>query len=168
MAAAEASTSFSEDWDRLTPAPVTPPPSRIRLPEDFEESTPGGGTRAARSLSDLMRLHAEHGKENLHLNHQEEQRLEEELAKWVNSEEDDDTFFGRRSLDGTSVRPREAIEYGRPRGQSESHVRGESHERSSSPYDRRERKDSAKILIPGRGVIAKTNASTSSLTREAN
>lgn len=83
MAAAEASTSFSEDWDRLTPAPVTPPPSRIRLPDDFEESTPGGGTRAARSLSDLMRLHAEHGKENLQLNRQEEQRLEEELAKWV-------------------------------------------------------------------------------------
>lgn len=81
--AAEASTSFSEDWDRLTPAPVTPPPSRTRLPEDFEECTPGGGTRAARSLSDLMRLHAEHGKENLLLNPQEESRLEEELAKWV-------------------------------------------------------------------------------------
>ncbi|KAF8595522.1 hypothetical protein BDV93DRAFT_528604 [Ceratobasidium sp. AG-I] len=166
--AAEASTSFSEDWDRLTPAPVTPPPSRIRLPEDFEECTPGGGTRAARSLSDLMRLHAEHGKENLSLNPQEERRLEEELAKWVNSEEDDDTYFGRRSLDGTSSGPRATIEYGRPRGQSESNVRGESHDRSSSPYDRRERKDSAKMLIPGRGVVMTKNGSTSSLTREAN
>lgn len=167
MAAADASTSFSEDWDRLTPAPVTPPSTRTRLPEDFEECTPGGGTRAARSLSDLMRLHAEHGKENLQLNPQEESRLEEELAKWVNSEEDDDTFFGRRSLDGTSVRPR-TVDYGRPRGQSESNVRGESHDRSGSPYDRRERKDSAKMLIPGRGVITKTNGSTSSLTRDAN
>lgn len=75
------STSFSEDWDRLTPGPNTPPPNPNRLPDDVEY-TPGG-SRAARSLSDLMRLHAEHGKENLQLNPQEEQRLEEELAKWV-------------------------------------------------------------------------------------
>lgn len=34
-------------------------------------------------MSDLMKLHAEHGKENLQLNAQEEQRLEEELARWV-------------------------------------------------------------------------------------
>jgi hypothetical protein len=76
------STSFSEDWDRLTPAPTTPPPNSRQLPDDFEDCTPGG-TRTARSLSDLMRLHAEHGKENLQLNPQEERRLEEELAKWV-------------------------------------------------------------------------------------
>jgi hypothetical protein len=158
MAATEAA-SFSEDWDRLTPAPVTPPPSRTRLPEDLGDCTPGGGTRGSRSLSDLMRLHAEHGKENLQLNPQEERRLEEELAKWVNSEEDDDTFFGRRSLDG-APRPRGIVDYGRPRGQSESHV-GESHERSGSPNDRRERKDSSKMLIPGRGVIAKAVSNNS-------
>jgi len=153
----------------MSPVPTTPLSNRTRLPEDFEEFTPGGGTRTARSLSDLLRLHAEHGKENLQLNPQEERRLEEELAKWVNSEEDDDTFFGRRSLDGTSIRPRATtVDYGRPRGQSESNVRRDSHERSGSPYDRRERKDSSKMLIPGRGVIAGTNGSTSSLTRDAN
>ncbi|KAG8736026.1 hypothetical protein FRC10_009876 [Ceratobasidium sp. 414] len=157
MAATEA-PSFSEDWDRLTPAPATPPPSRTRLPEDLGDCTPGGGTRGTRSLSDLMRLHAEHGKENLHLNSQEERRLEEELAKWVNTEEDDETFFGRRSLDG-APRPRGIIDFGRPRGQSESHVREGSHERSGSPDDRRERKDSSKMLIPGRGVIAGTTGS---------
>ncbi|KAJ1302091.1 hypothetical protein OPQ81_000922 [Rhizoctonia solani] len=128
------STSFSEDWDRITPAPSTPPSSSRVLPE----GTPGG----SRSLSDLMRLHAEHGKENLQLNPQEEQRLEEELARWVNSEEDDETYFGRRSLDDASARPRTAADTGRPRGQSESGV------------EPRERKDSSKMLIPGRGVIA--------------
>ncbi|QRV82011.1 Tyrosine kinase SYK [Ceratobasidium sp. AG-Ba] len=138
--------SFSEDWDR----PATPPPKN--MPLDECTTSPGGTTRGSRSLSDLMRLHAEHGKENLQLNPQEESRLEEELAKWVNSEEDDDTFFGRRSLDG-GVRPR-VTDLGRPRGQSESHVREGSHERSGSPLDRRERKDSSKMLIPGRGVIA--------------
>ncbi|KAG8678887.1 hypothetical protein FRC08_017400 [Ceratobasidium sp. 394] len=83
MAATEAASLSNEDWDRLTPAPATPPPSRTRLPEDLGDCTPGGGTRGQRSLSDLMRLHAEHGKENLQLNPQEERRLEEELAKWV-------------------------------------------------------------------------------------
>ncbi|KAG8698339.1 hypothetical protein FRC09_007288 [Ceratobasidium sp. 395] len=155
MAAMEG-VSFSEDWDRLTPAPATPPPSRTRLPEELGDCTPGGGTRAARSLSDLMRLHAEHGKENLQLNAQEERRLEEELAKWVNSEEDDETYFGRRSLDG-APRPRGVIDYGRPRGQSESQIR--DGERSGSPHDRRERKDSSKMLIPGRGVVTGTTGS---------
>ncbi|EUC61086.1 hypothetical protein RSOL_382860 [Rhizoctonia solani AG-3 Rhs1AP] len=146
------STSFSEDWDRATPAPSTPPSNSKILPE----GTPNG----SRSLSDLMKLHAEHGKENLQLNQQEEQRLEEELARWVswalvllnlahtlqvNSEEDDDTYFGRRSLDGASARPRAAVDYGRPRGQSESGANGQ---------EPRERKDSSKMLIPGRGVIA--------------
>ncbi|CAE6429945.1 hypothetical protein AG1IA_01606 [Rhizoctonia solani AG-1 IA] len=131
------STSFSEDWDRTTPAPSTPPSNSRLLPD----GTPGG----SRSLSDLMRLHAEHGKENLQLNPQEEQRLEEELARWVNSEEDDETYFGRRSLDDASARPRGTVEFGRPRGQSESNVNGQ---------DPRERKDSSKMLIPGRGVIA--------------
>ncbi|KAB5589031.1 hypothetical protein CTheo_7527 [Ceratobasidium theobromae] len=150
-------TSFSEDWDRLTPAPATPPPNSRPLPDDLE-CTPGG-SRAARSLSDLMRLHAEHGKENLQLNPQEERRLEEELAKWVNSEEDDETYFGRRSLDGASMRPRGTVDFGRPRGHSESNVRDE---RGGNPDDRRERKDSSKMLIPGRGVIA------SSFARDAN
>ncbi|CAE6416743.1 hypothetical protein ACGC1H_002233 [Rhizoctonia solani] len=131
------STSFSEDWDRTTPAPSTPPSNSKILPE----GTPNG----SRSLSDLMRLHAEHGKENLQLNQQEEQRLEEELARWVNSEEDDETYFGRRSLDGASARPRAAVDYGRPRGQSES---------GANSQEPRERKDSSKMLIPGRGVIA--------------
>ncbi|QRW23375.1 hypothetical protein RhiXN_08411 [Rhizoctonia solani] len=96
------STSFSEDWDRTTPAPSTPPSNSRLLPD----GTPGG----SRSLSDLMRLHAEHGKENLQLNPQEEQRLEEELARWVNSEEDDETYFGRRSLDDASARPRGTVD----------------------------------------------------------
>ncbi|KAG8731390.1 hypothetical protein FRC11_004310 [Ceratobasidium sp. 423] len=132
------STSFSEDWDRTTPAPSTPPNNSQVLPD----GTPGG---ASRSLSDLMRLHAEHGKENLQLNPHEEQRLEEELARWVNSEEDDETYFGRRSLDDASARPRSTADYGRPRGQSES---------GANSQEPRERKDSSKMLIPGRGVIA--------------
>ena len=83
------SNAASEDWDRSTSdiqvdSPKTPSISRIatgHIIDNDNEGTPGGA-KGRRSLSDLLRLHAEKGKD-LKLSVEDEQRLSEELGKWV-------------------------------------------------------------------------------------
>ena len=81
-------SSASEDWDRSTSdirvdadPPKTPSPARIRGSTEENEGTPGG-TKGRKSLSDLLRLHAEKGKD-LQLSEEDEERLSEELGRWV-------------------------------------------------------------------------------------
>lgn len=83
-------SSTSEDWDRsvsdIAP-PSTPSRSSLRLPHlngdngVDNDGTPSG-TKGRKSLSDLLRLHAEKGKD-LHLSEEDELRLSEELGRWV-------------------------------------------------------------------------------------
>jgi hypothetical protein len=88
------SSSMSEDWDRSASEiqadpepPKTPSTSRVAIHviDTENEGTPGGA-KGRRSLSDLLRLHAEKGKD-LKLSKEDEQRLSEELGKWVRSSE---------------------------------------------------------------------------------
>ncbi|GJJ10512.1 hypothetical protein Clacol_004738 [Clathrus columnatus] len=128
-------SSASEDWDRsvsdIAP-PSTPSQSASRIPQLNGENgidndgTPSG-TKGRKSLSDLLRLHAEKGKD-LHLSEEDELRLSEELGRWINSDsspyEPDDDFFSRPSRDdsalSSAIPARLAEISGRPRGQSES------------------------------------------------
>ena len=53
--------------------------------DNEDESTPGG-TRTGRSLADILRMHAERGKDgdiHITLSDAEEQVLERELDEWV-------------------------------------------------------------------------------------
>jgi len=146
-------SSASEDWDRSTSdirvepdPPKTPSPARVRDGNDDNEGTPSGA-RGRKSLTDLLRLHAENGKD-LQLSEEDEQRLSEELGRWVRSDtlislyvpyepfvlqinsdsspyEPDDDFFSRPSRDDSSLNmsksektPVEVTT--RPRGLSES------------------------------------------------
>ena len=85
----DSSTAASEDWDRSTSdiqvdPPKTPSTSRVatvHIVDNDNEGTPGGA-KGRRTLSDLLRLHAEKGKD-LKLSAEDEQRLSEELGKWV-------------------------------------------------------------------------------------
>lgn len=86
------SNSASEDWDRSASdiqvdhePPKTPSTSRIAVSNGHDQENDGtpGGTKGRRSLSDLLKLHAENGKD-LKLSEEDEQRLSEELGKWVN------------------------------------------------------------------------------------
>jgi len=108
-------------------------------------------------------MHAERGQAALRLTPDEEQRLEDELAKWVNSEEDDDVYFsGPRptSLDGANLRPSSSLSHRSPSGRSRRQSEGgvaDRHNSSASSADvpgtpSRERKDSSRMLIPGKGV----------------
>ncbi|KZT34085.1 hypothetical protein SISSUDRAFT_969056, partial [Sistotremastrum suecicum HHB10207 ss-3] len=126
-----------EDWDRTTseevqevaaPSGPSTPPSRSQsgIPEQVDE-TPNTAN-ARRSLTELMKAHAEKGKD-LNLSDEDAERLTEELGNWINSdsspyEPDDDFFCRRSSLDDAALQrhltansnPTNA----RPRGQSES------------------------------------------------
>ncbi|KIJ29123.1 hypothetical protein M422DRAFT_188918, partial [Sphaerobolus stellatus SS14] len=83
--------------------------------------------KGRKSLSDLLRLHAEKGKD-VQLSAEDELRLSEELGRWINSDsspyEPDDDFFERPSRDDSSLhmaKPSKTTEMNtRPRGQSES------------------------------------------------
>ncbi|GJE86665.1 hypothetical protein PsYK624_027460 [Phanerochaete sordida] len=104
------SENQNEDWDRS-----------IRGPDGAQ-----GETRK-RTLSELLKLHAENGKD-LDLSADEANQLAEVLGRWINSEsspfEGEDTFFTpSQSQDDSALPSRrstaEAYET-RPRGQSES------------------------------------------------
>jgi len=133
----------SEDWDmsstdiRLEQGQRPCTPSSSRAPQDRDaEATPGGEPtgigKSRRSLSDLLRLHAEKGRD-LKLSAEEEEVLSEELGHWINSDsspyEPDDDFFTRSQDDSallskaTSSGASPTTPDGRPRGQSESCVR---------------------------------------------
>ncbi|KAF8589094.1 hypothetical protein K439DRAFT_1612992 [Ramaria rubella] len=131
----DSSNSASEDWDRSASdihvdhePPKTPSTSRMARLSHMDNDNDGtpGGTKGRRSLSDLLRLHAEKGKD-LKLSEEDEQRLSEELGKWINSDsspyEPDDDFFSRPSRDDSSLLTSSVTKLelnGRPRGQSES------------------------------------------------
>jgi len=106
-----------EDWDHPEPTTVdhhhstmvnatTSPaaPSRVVFPsqgggDDNDASAPPeGGRSGKRTLSELLKLHAEKGT-NVHCTTEEAARLEESLGRWINScsspYEGEDDFFAR-------------------------------------------------------------------------
>lgn len=98
----DSSNSASEDWDRSASdihvdhePPKTPSTSRMAATHDMDNENEGtpGGTKGRRSLSDLLRLHAEKGKD-LKLSEEDEQRLSEELGKWASLDQWSVVFFG--------------------------------------------------------------------------
>lgn len=84
----------SEDWDRsegeINPSNVSghaisTPRNSVVFPGDGVEETPGrsrGGGKEGRSLSELMRLHAEKGTD-LTFNAEEASRVADVLKQWV-------------------------------------------------------------------------------------
>ncbi|KAJ7148653.1 hypothetical protein C8R43DRAFT_1128884 [Mycena crocata] len=142
--------SQSEDWDRSMsldgsqpPSPgggkpralsTTTPRNSVVFPAE-DEATPGRGGHAngrggangtgKRSLSELMRLHAEKGTDST-FSAEEAARVADVLRDWINAGsspyEDEDDFFARPgSQDDQSIpsKPVAPLE-GRPRGQSDS------------------------------------------------
>ncbi|KAI9458859.1 hypothetical protein BJY52DRAFT_1267548 [Lactarius psammicola] len=109
-----------EDWDHLdspmTDSPTTVSPtatSRVAFPSHgaaddspVPGAPPHGGRAGKRTLSELLKLHAEKGTD-VHFSAEEAARLEEVLGQWINSgpspyEGEDDEFF-TRSQDGAVV-----------------------------------------------------------------
>ncbi|GAW08748.1 hypothetical protein LENED_010831 [Lentinula edodes] len=111
-------SSQSEDWDR----------SLIINEKDIgnDAKTPRPtGTKGKRSLSELLRLHAEKGTE-CRFSPEEATRVAEVLGQWINASsspyEDEDDFFSKGSQDDLSLPKRSpsALSNSRSRGQSES------------------------------------------------
>lgn len=131
----------TEDWDRSmsqdsqssqsspdSSEPKTPRNSVVfpRNGSGETECTPSRGGRQKRSLSELLRLHAEKGTE-CSLTQDEAERLGDVLGEWINASsspyEAEDNFF-QRSHDDLSMprspNPNSGVASARPRGQSES------------------------------------------------
>ncbi|KAH9852569.1 hypothetical protein C2E23DRAFT_826162 [Lenzites betulinus] len=137
------SPSDIEDWDRSMSSDADPPhASTPRNSVSFpghdagdNEGTPGrnmslGRGAGKRTLSDLLKLHAEKG-QDVNLTQEEASRLADVLGQWINSasspyEAEDDFFSRQSSQDDSSIpsrSPSGAFETSaRPRGQSESVV----------------------------------------------
>jgi len=145
------SISSQEDWDksssdiamRQSSPPSTPKRRESPLAGDgvqdgaaikkAEENTPGGtGRSGGRKLVDLLRKHAEDGRD-LNLSDEDELKLSEELSQWINAdmspyERPEDFFrpFGA-ARDDSGILPRSSPEpNGRPRGASESVIKSKS------------------------------------------
>ncbi|KAH7924720.1 hypothetical protein BV22DRAFT_1034872 [Leucogyrophana mollusca] len=137
------SLNSNEDWDRsesdiqahlsLGTATTTTPRNSVVFPADGAQETPSrGGSisgKGGRSLSELLRLHAEEGTD-VNFNAEEASRVADVLNQWINSStspyEGEDDFF-TRSQDDSSLRSKRSPSAtadlnGRPRGQSESIV----------------------------------------------
>ncbi|KAH7882830.1 hypothetical protein F5I97DRAFT_1977198 [Phlebopus sp. FC_14] len=127
----------SEDWDRSesdinVPNGYPTPRNSVAFPADGVEDTPGRAVRGkgGRSLSELMRLHAEKGTD-VTFSAEEASSVADVLKQWINSAtspyEGEDDFF-LRSQDDCSLAFKRSSSYpppdinGRPRGQSESLV----------------------------------------------
>ncbi|KAF8491886.1 hypothetical protein F5888DRAFT_1807154 [Russula emetica] len=138
-----------EDWDHpesmVDPSAVTsttsPTPSRIVFPSsqggatapDPDAPTPpdalhrGGRAAGKRTLSELLKLHAEKGTD-VHFTSEEANRLEDLLGQWINSSsspyEGEDDFFTRSHDDSIVLVHRSSTFHSiaghPPRGQSES------------------------------------------------
>jgi len=124
----------SEDWDRSLmmdeePQPhklatITPRNSVVFPASGGDQATPksDGDGRAKRSLSELLKLHAEKGTDCTFTT-DEAARLADVLGQWINASsspyEDEDDFF-KRSHDDLSLSRRSPMPEGRSRGQSES------------------------------------------------
>ncbi|KAJ7202863.1 hypothetical protein GGX14DRAFT_699113 [Mycena pura] len=140
--------SQSEDWDRslsmdgsTPPSPssqsrplaTTTPRNSVVFPANGAgaEETPGRKSSGAnlapgkRSLSELLRLHAEKGTDCT-FSPEEAARVADVLRDWINAgsspyEGEDDFFFqGRTSQDDIAITSKPAPQEGRPRGQSDS------------------------------------------------
>jgi len=136
-----------EDWDHLDSPTIdshntvaSTAPSRVVFPshgppdDSLPPSAPPHGNRAGkRTLSDLLKLHAEKGTD-VHFSAEEATRLEEVLGQWINSGpspyEGEDDFFVRspdgaivlshRSSSFHSILGRPLHSHGHGRAQSES------------------------------------------------
>ncbi|KAI8986910.1 hypothetical protein BD414DRAFT_487442 [Trametes punicea] len=132
-----------EDWDRSMSSEAdavqtNTPRNSVSFPgrgAADNEGTPGrnmslgrGGGR--RTLSELLKLHAEKGTD-VNFTQEEANRVAEVLGQWINSasspyEAEDDFFSRQHSQDDSSVSTRSVSgtfeTSGRPRGQSESVV----------------------------------------------
>ncbi|CCM00808.1 uncharacterized protein FIBRA_02850 [Fibroporia radiculosa] len=135
------STSEAEDWDRSMNLQSEPelqsqtPRNSVAFPGGIggaeSEHTAGHGRsvrgNSKRTLSELLKLHAEKGRD-VTFSAEEAGRIAEVLGRWINSGsspyETDDDFFSRSQDDSVlSSRRSPAIDSpGRPRGQSESVV----------------------------------------------
>ncbi|KAG1738141.1 uncharacterized protein EDB91DRAFT_467033 [Suillus paluster] len=128
------SLNLNEDWDRsesdiIVPQTQVPRNSVIFPGEGAQDdcSTPGvNGSGKGRSLSELMRLHAEKGTD-VTFNIEEASRVADVLKQWINSGtspyEGEDDFFSRANDDsslGAKHSSQSGDFSGRQRGQSES------------------------------------------------
>lgn len=131
------SLNLNEDWDRssdiIVPQTQVPQSSVLFPGEEAQNdcSTPvANGSRKSRSLSELMRLHAEKGTD-VTFNVEEVSRVADVLKQWINSGtspyECEDDFFSRAN-DDLSLGAKRSLPSGpgdfsgRTRGQSESVV----------------------------------------------
>ncbi|KAI0746850.1 hypothetical protein C8Q80DRAFT_1177882 [Daedaleopsis nitida] len=135
-------SSDTEDWDRsmssdADPTHASTPRNSVSFPgrngADGHDSAPSrngslGRGAGKRTLSELLKLHAEKGTD-VSFTPEEASRVAEVLGQWINSSsspyEGEDDFFSRQhSQDDSSIpnRSTAAAEAGRPRGQSESVV----------------------------------------------
>jgi len=124
-----------EDWDRSDSSANASATSSsfFAFPSDGVDDTPirdaisGRSMDGKRTLSDLLKIHAEKGTD-VNFSPEEAAKLEEVLGRWINSGsspyEGDDDFFVR-ALDDSSL-PRRPSGFNTPlrqRGQSESNVK---------------------------------------------
>jgi len=136
-------SSQNDDWDRSirgdSEPTVSTPRNSVTFPGDtfggHEEGTPKGGVgKGRRTLSDLLKMHAEKGTD-ITFSAEEASRLADVLGQWINSgcspyESDDDFFSRSQTQDDTALasskRSPSGASFditGRPRGQSESMVK---------------------------------------------
>ncbi|KAJ6617564.1 hypothetical protein B0H10DRAFT_1627289, partial [Mycena sp. CBHHK59/15] len=116
--------SQSEDWDRSLsldgseppsphsksrPLASTTPRNSVVFPGDDAtpgRSAPANGEKGKRSLSELLRLHAEKGTD-CRFSAEEAARVADVLRDWINAGsspyEDEDDFFARGSQDDLSI-----------------------------------------------------------------
>jgi len=140
------SGSQNEDWDRsesdigaagsgLFNNKPTTPRNSVVFPTNGPEKTPSRGvaSKGERTLSELLKLHAEKGTGGK-FSADEASRVAEVLGQWINSEsspyEADDDFFTHSQDDSSLSVNRPASlpldPNSRPRGQSESIINSRS------------------------------------------
>ncbi|KAH8083326.1 hypothetical protein BXZ70DRAFT_1002498 [Cristinia sonorae] len=135
MSSSNANTT--EDWDRsMTEDTDLNPPNSVRFPANepdhpHQHPPTSNGGKSKRTLSELLKLHAEKGTDPS-FTPEEASRVAEVLGQWINSSsspyESDDDFFARsQSQDDSSLsnvkRTSPGDISGRPRGQSESVIK---------------------------------------------
>jgi len=132
-------TPQNEDWDRWIreSSPQSSSQNSVQFPgrdsePDTQQEVSGvASNKSKRTLSELLKLHAERGTD-VNFSPEEADRVAEVLGQWINSssspyEADDDFFAPPYSQDDSSLpsakRSGASDSSGRPRGQSESIVR---------------------------------------------
>ncbi|KAI0717652.1 hypothetical protein C8Q72DRAFT_789554 [Fomitopsis betulina] len=123
-----AHSSDAEDWDRSMNLDTR---NSVAFPADahpVEETAHEGAGRDKRTISELLKLHSEKGKD-VTFSAEEAGRIAEVLGQWINSGpspyEGEDDFFSRSQDDSALGKRTPSASYdaaGRPRGQSESVV----------------------------------------------